>query len=295
MENPDTTAPPADTPAESSLDVGGWFDGAINWVTTQLLPNALAFVIVIIVAWIISAIVSKAVVAAIDRKKTSSSALLRAFCKDWSRRVVRVIGVMVALETVGVATAPIIAGLGVAGFIVGFAVQGTLSNFASGMMLLIYQPFDEGQVIETGGVIGKVTKLNIVSTTLLTPDNREVVIPNSSVWGSTIINITSQDTRRVDLVLGVGYDVDLEKAVGLIRETLKNHPQVLDEPESQVEVLNWGDSSVDLAVRPWSKTADYWDVFFSVQRDLKVLFDQEGIEIPFPQRVVHMRPVEAAT
>jgi small conductance mechanosensitive channel len=220
-------------------------------------------------------------------KKTSN--LLRDFFVNATRKVAMFIGVVVALSMLEVNIGPFLAAIGAAGFVIGFALQGTLSNFAAGIMILIYRPYDIGQGVILAGRTGKVDEMSLVSTTLRMPDNQLVVIPNSSIWGDVITNISGQTTRRVDLTFGVSYEDDLQKVQRVLEEVVKAHPKVLAEPAPVIKVHALADSSVNFIVRPWVATADYWDVFWDLTRAVKERFDQEDISIPFPQRVVHMR------
>jgi len=204
-------------------------------------------------------------------------------------------GLIMALEAVGIPMGPVLAGFGVLGFVIAFALQNTLGNFASGIMILLYRPYDVGDVIDSAGTKGKVEAMSLVSTTLLTPDNQMVVVPNNAIWGSTITNMTALNTRRVDLTFGVGYGDDLDKAEKVITEVVTAHEKVLKDPAPMIRVANLGDSSVDFVVRPWCKTVDYWDVFFDLQKQLKQRCDTEGIEIPFPQRDVHIHETQSAS
>lgn len=183
---------------------------------------------------------------------------------------------------------PLLAGVGVAGFIVGFALQETLSNFAAGLMILIYQPFDVGDSVEAGGVSGKVGQMSLVSTTILTFDNQKLIVPNNKIWGDVIRNRTSETTRRVDMVFGIGYADDVDRAERVLRDIVKSHELTLADPEPTIQLNNLGDSSVDFIVRSWTKTDDYWKVYWDVTREVKRCFDAEGISIPFPQRDVHV-------
>jgi small conductance mechanosensitive channel len=206
-------------------------------------------------------------------------------------------GVLVALSQMGVSLGPLLAGLGVAGFIVGFALQETLSNFASGVMILFYEPFDVGDAVEAGGVLGKVSHMSLVSTTILTFDNQTLIVPNRMIWGNVIKNINTQIQRRVDLTFGISYSDDIPRAEALLMEIVKAHPKVLPDPEPVVRLHELGDSSVNFVVRPWVLTTDYWDVYWDVTRTVKMRFDEVGISIPFPQRDVHLyteRPAETA-
>ena len=202
------------------------------------------------------------------------------------------LGILVALSQIGVSLGPALAGLGVAGFIVGFALQDTLGNFAAGGMILIYRPYDVDDFVEVAGVSGLVKKMNLVSTTINTFDNQTLVIPNSKIWGDVIKNVTAQRTRRVDLVFGISYGDDIDKAERILREIVESHDKVLADPSPKIRLHKLGDSSVDFVVRPWSKTADYWEVYWDITREVKVRFDREGISIPFPQRDIHVHQLE---
>ena len=202
--------------------------------------------------------------------------------------VLVVVGILVAVSTLGVQVGPLMAALGAGGFIIGFALQETLASFASGLMIMIYRPFDVADYVAVGGVEGTVQEMSLVSTTLLTLDNKVLIIPNKSVWGDTITNYTGRDLRRVDLVFGIGYGDDIPQAMAVLEEMASSHPLALKSPALTIEVLSLGDSSVNIGCRPWVKTADYWSVYWELTKDVKMRFDQEGISIPFPQRDVHM-------
>ena len=199
-----------------------------------------------------------------------------------------IFGVLVALSQMGISVGPLLAGLGVAGFIVGFALQDTLANFASGLMILLYRPFDVGDLVETGGVFGKVQDMSLVNTTILTVDNQTLVVPNSKIWGDVIKNVTAQNVRRVDMVFGIGYADDIPKAEGILGDIVTRHEKVLEEPAPVVKLHELGDSSVNFVVRPWVKRDDYWDVYWDITREVKMRFDAEGVSIPFPQRDVQL-------
>jgi small conductance mechanosensitive channel len=170
---------------------------------------------------------------------------------------------------------------------VGFALQETLANFAAGMMILFYRPYDVGDFVEVSGVFGKVSHMSLVSTTILTIDNQTLVVPNGKIWGDVIRNVTSQRIRRVDLTFGISYSADIPRAENILMSILESHDKVLSDPEPMVRLHQLGDSSVDFVVRPWVKTDDYWEVHWDVTREVKMRFDAEGISIPFPQRDVH--------
>ncbi|KZZ79291.1 hypothetical protein A3767_11330 [Oleiphilus sp. HI0133] len=254
----------------------------------DLILNIIMFFAVLLVFSIIAKLVRKVVQNALDHSNLKISALLHKFFVSMSSKLVLLIGFLIALSQLGVEVGPMLAGLGMVGFIIGFALQDTLSNFASGMMILIYRPFDEGNLIETAGVTGIVSKLSLVSTTVLTFDNQSLVIPNSKIWGDVIRNVTAQTTRRVDLVFGIGYSDDIPKAEAVLAGILDEHPKVLKNPEPMIKLHTLNESSVDFIVRPWVATSDYWDVYWDITRTVKQRFDEEGISIPFPQRDVHV-------
>lgn len=211
----------------------------------------------------------------------------RIFVSIASKAVV-FIGLLIALSQIGIELAPLLTGFGVAGVIIGFALQDTLSNFASGLMILIYRPYDVGDMVKVAGVQGTVKDMSLVSTTIQTIDNQRLVIPNNKIWGDVINNITAERVRRVDMVFGIGYSDDIDKAKGVLNDIILAHPLVLKTPEHMIKLHTLNTSSVDFVVRPWVKTEDYWDVYWDVTETVKKRFDEEGITIPFPQRDVHI-------
>jgi small conductance mechanosensitive channel len=193
-----------------------------------------------------------------------------------------------AAAQIGIQTASFVAIIGAAGLAIGFALQGSLSNLAAGVMLIIFKPVKVGDYIEGGGAAGSVEAVGIFITTLLTPDNKVVYIPNSTLTGGNITNYSAKDTRRVDMVFGIGYSDDIDKAKKVINEVLSADARVLKEPAPQIVVSELADSSVNFNVRPWVKTADYWGLYFDTTETIKKKFDEQNISIPFPQRDVHM-------
>ncbi|MBL4712209.1 MAG: mechanosensitive ion channel [Gammaproteobacteria bacterium] len=195
--------------------------------------------------------------------------------------------VIAALDQLGVDTTSMIALIGAAGLAIGLALQGTLQNLASGVMLIIFRPFRDGDFIEAGGVSGVVEQIGIFSITMRTPDNREIIIPNGAVYGGTITNNSRRDTRRVDMVFGIGYDDDLLKAKKIIGRILSEDERIFADPAPTIAVCELADSSVNFNVRPWCKTSDYWGVYGDVHEKIKLTFDAEGISIPYPQMDIH--------
>jgi small conductance mechanosensitive channel len=261
-----------------------WFLSNVgNWAL-----RVLVFVLIVGLFWVLGRVVRRIVRRAVARSRMNLSVLFQQTLFTWVGRLVVLLGVLIALGQVGVNLAPVLAGLGVAGFVVGFALQDTLANFAAGVMILVYRPYDVDDVVEAGGVFGKVGSMSLVSTTINTFDNQRLVVPNGKIWGEVIRNVTAQSVRRVDLTFGIGYSDDIPKAEGILRRLVEEHPATLDDPEPVIKVHNLGDSSVDLIVRPWCKTEDYWDVHWDLTRSVKLAFDAEGVSIPFPQRDVHL-------
>jgi len=266
-----------------------WAAKGKEWLVTNgadLAVNLVLFLLIII----IGKAISKAICVAADkalRKSSRVSDMLRNFAVDVLNKVLFAIVLMVALQRLGVDIAPLIAGLGVTGFVLGFAFQGALGNLAAGVMILLNEPFKIGDIIEAAGHTGSVKELNLMATIIATPDNKKITIPNGSIWGGSIVNFSTNDTRRVDLTVGIGYDDDIAKAQEIIAGILKNNEKVLDDPAPAIKVVELADSSVNFAVRPWSKTEDYWDVYFDVTRKVKEEFDRVGIGIPYPQMDIH--------
>ena len=193
-----------------------------------------------------------------------------------------------SLDRLGVNTTSLIAMLGAAGLAVGLALQGSLQNFASGVLLIIFRPFQVGNFIDAGGISGTVEKITIFNTIMLTPDNREIIVPNGAVYSGTITNYSARATRRVDMVFGISYGDDIKKARDILMETLEADERVLKDPAPQVELMELANSSVNFVVRPWVNAGDYWPVKFDMNKKIKLALDANGISIPFPQMDIHM-------
>lgn len=249
--------------------------------------------LILVAARIVSGILGGLLSRALGQLSQTSD-LLRSFLVHTARRIVFLIGVVVALSQIGIDVTPFVAAIGAAGFVIGFALQGTLSNFAAGVMILIYRPYDIGDVITAAGITGKVDSMTLVSTTIKTGDNQSIVVPNGSIWGGVITNITANPTRRIDMTFGIGYRDDIGRAKEILQELCAQHELVLGDPAPVIEVAALGASSVDLICRPWAKTGDYWTVFWDLTRQVKERFDREGISIPFPQQDVHIYRHEPA-
>lgn len=196
--------------------------------------------------------------------------------------------VLAAIGKLGIQTTSLIAIIGAAGLAVGLALQGALSNFAAGVLIILFRPFKIGDFIDAGGATGIVEEIGILVTEMKTPDNKKIIVPNSGIMSGNITNLTANDTRRCDMTFGVSYSDDLDKVQAILMEMLKADVRVLPEPEPMVVVSELGDSSINFAVRPWVNKADYWGLYFDMQKAVKQRFDKEGISIPFPQRDVHL-------
>jgi small conductance mechanosensitive channel len=197
--------------------------------------------------------------------------------------------IIAVLNLFGIQTASLIAVIGAAGLAIGLAMQGTLSNIAAGVMLLIFRPFRVGDYVDVAGVAGSVAEIGLFSTTLDTPDNVRIIVPNSGVFGETMKNYSANDTRRNDLVIGISYSDDIARAMEIVQTVLRSDSRVLHDPTPVVAVSELADSSVNLVVRPWCRKEDYWGLRFDLTRKLKEELEAGGCSIPFPQRDVHLQ------
>lgn len=265
--------------------ITGWIksdEGGIRWA-----KNILVFIVTVVAFWILGRILGRLAEKAFRIAK-NTSILLRNFIVHSVRRVTLIIGLIIGLTSLEVNIGPLLAMIGAAGFIVAFALQNTLSNFASGIMIMLYKPFDVGNLVDVSGVMGVVRSMNLVTTTITSADNKVMVVPNNSIWGNIITNITGSEQRRVDMVFGIGYSDDISQAHQVLSELVADHPLVLDSPETTIQVHELAESSVNLICRPWAKTDDYWTVYWDLTRKVKERFDAEGISFPFPQRDLHI-------
>lgn len=256
--------------------------------------RVVVFIAIIMFFRIMATFIKRLLLRSMKSASVKLSLLMQEMMTSMVSRIVMLLGLLVALAQVGVSLGPVLAGLGVVGFVIGFALQDTLGNFAAGVMILIYRPYDTDDFVEAAGVFGKVKSMNIVSTTILTIDNQTLIIPNSKIWGDVIKNVTAQKVRRVDMTFGVSYGDDIPHTEAVLHDIVTSHEKVLKSPEPMIKLHNLGDSSVDFVVRPWAKTEDYWDVYWDITREVKMRFDAEGISIPFPQRDVHFYREEGA-
>lgn len=249
--------------------------------------NICRFLLTVLAFYFGASIVANFVRRAAGRVRGASQLLIN-FLGTFAKQVLMVIGFIVALAALEIDITPLLAAVGAAGFVVGFALQGTLSNFASGLLILAYRPFDVGDVIDAAGVSGVVDSVSLFSTQVRTFDNKLMIVPNNDIWGGTITNATASDTRRVDMVFGIGYDDDIGKAKQLLQQIVESHGKILKDPAPVIKLHELADSSVNFVCRPWTKTEDYWGVYWDLTQTVKEEFDRAGISIPYPQRDVHV-------
>ena len=202
--------------------------------------------------------------------------------------------IIAALGQLGIQTASFVAVVGAAGLAIGLALQGSLANFAAGFLLIIFRPFKVGDYIEGAGVAGTVEEIQIFTTTMKSPDNKSIIVPNSKLTGDNIVNWTTKGTRRIDMVMGIGYDDDIDKAKQIMQQVIDEDDRILKDPPAKIALMELADSSVNFIVRPWVNGADYWEVYFDTTEKIKKRFDAEGVSIPYPQRDVHIYEHKAA-
>ncbi|WP_439105972.1 mechanosensitive ion channel family protein [Congregibacter sp.] len=269
-------------------DPAQWLPLAIEYGTAL----ALAIVIFYIGRMVVGRVVS--VCQRIMLSRGTDETLVNFVCS-----ILRWVGLLfvtiAALSRLGVDTTSLVALLGAAGLAIGLSLQSSLGNFAAGVMLIIFKPFTKGDFVEAAGTMGVVESISMFTTTLTTPDNKEIFVPNGSIIGGNITNFSAKDTRRVDMVFGISYGDNLLDAKAILEDIIKSDSRVLAEPEAVVTVGELADSSVNFLVRPWVNAADYWAVLWDTTQSVKLRFDEAGISIPFPQMELHMqRPEETS-
>ncbi|MDB9755001.1 mechanosensitive ion channel [Winogradskyella sp.] len=264
------------------MDTQKWIDKGYNLII-DFGPKILAAIAI----WIIGSWVIKLVLKGIKKAmhKGNYDESLKKFLLNLTSWALKIVLIVVVLGTVGVETTSFAAILAAAGLAIGLALQGSLGNFAGGVLIMIFKPIKIGDLIEAQGEVGVVKEIEIFTTKLTGLSNREIIIPNGALSNGNIINYTTEGTRRVDLVFGVGYDTDIKKAKAVFSQVLASHPKVLKEPAPTVAVSELADSSINFVVRPWCTAENYWDVYFGVTEDVKEALDAAGIEIPYPHQV----------
>ena len=279
---------------DSLPDLG--FDWAEVWTMIQTsgvdlgIRIVTAIIIFFVGKWVV-ALVVKGLLKAMQKGDVDTT--LRRFVANLVRMVLMLFVIIAAINHLGIQTASLIAVLGAAGLAVGLALQGSLSNFAAGVLIVLFRPYKVGDWIEGAGVSGSVEEVQILTTVLKTGDNKRVIIPNSQIMGSTITNYSANATRRVDLVVGVSYGDDLDKVRKELEDLVATDERILKDPAPTIAVSQLADSSVNFVLRPWVNTADYWAVYFDLTERVKKRFDEVGVSIPFPQQDVYIHNVSA--
>jgi len=244
-------------------------------------------IVLLIAGWMVSRWGGKATQQVLTRSRRVD-ATLTGFLASLVRYLILAVVLIAVLNQFGVQTASLIAVLGAAGLAVGLALQGTLANLAAGVMLLFFRPIKVGQYVQTAGQAGTVQDINLFMTELATPDNVQILLPNSAVWGNAVVNYSHHPTRRLDMVLNIAYSDDLDRAMRVVREVIAADSRPLAEPTPEVMVSNLGESAVDITTRIWVHADDYWPLKFDLTKAFKQTFDAHGITIPFPQREMHI-------
>lgn len=277
----------------ANLTPGEITENVLDWLVSADGGIQLAIRIAVIVASLIGLLIAARIVRGWARRVfgriPNLSKLLQGFLAMAVYWLTIAVGLMIVLAALGVNITPLFALVGGASFIIAFAMQDTLGNLAAGLMIMINRPFDEGDYVTIAGKGGTVRKVSVVSTTISTPDNQVIIIPNSKVWGDVITNVTASNTRRVDMVFGIGYEDSIEKAQEVLEGIIAAHPKVLKDPEPLIRVNELGESSVNFIVRPWVRAEDYWDVYWELTQSVKEAFDKHGLTIPFPQTEMRIK------
>ena len=262
-------------------------------ISTYIIPFSIKIFFAILI-FIVGRIVVKAIIGLLRKilAKAKMDVILVNFVSSIVKTVLLLFVVVAALDQLGVNTSSLIALVGAAGLAIGLALQGSLQNFAAGVMMIIFRPFKSGDFIEAGGVTGVVEMISIFSTTLRTGDNREIIIPNGSIYSSAITNYSARETRRIDMVFGIGYEDNMKQAKQIMQTILDADDRILKDPKTLIAVSELADSSVNFVVRPWVKSDDYWAVKFDITEKIKEAFDDDNISIPYPQLDLHMNKVD---
>lgn len=264
------------------MDTQKWIDKGYNLIV-DFGPKLIAAILIWIIGnWIIKMML-KGLTKAMNKGNYDES--LKKFLLNLTTWALKIILIIAVLSQVGIETTSFAAIIAAAGLAIGLALQGSLGNFAGGVLLMIFKPIKIGDLIEAQGELGVVKEIEIFTTKLLTPTNKEVIIPNGALSNGNIVNYSSEGQLRVDLTFGVSYDADIKQTKAILMETLTANPKVLNDPEPTVNVSELADSSVNFAVRPWCTVADYWDVYFETHENVKIALDAAGIEIPYPHAV----------
>jgi small conductance mechanosensitive channel len=267
------------------------FDWAGLWESVQTVGldfgmKALIAIVIFYVGRIIARLVTRGLRNVMQSQEVDK--ILETFFCNLVYWVLMIFVIIAAINQIGVQTTSLIAVMGAAGLAIGLALQGSLANFAAGVLIVMFRPYRVGDFVEAAGIAGVVQQVQILTTVLKTGDNKQIVVPNGQIMGSIITNYSANDTRRVDMTIGVSYDDDLDKVRSTIKELVGADERILKDPECLIAVSELADSSVNFVVRPWVKTADYWGVKFDMTEAIKKRFDKEGISFPYPQQDVHL-------
>ena len=260
-------------------------------IGVTFLINIITAIAILGIGWWAARLVRKLLVKVMEKKDID--ALLITFTSNLAYLALLAIVIIAALGEIGVQTTSFIAIIGAAGLAIGLSLQNSLANFASGIMIIFFRPFKVGDFVEAGGISGIVEGIQIFSTQMRTGDNKAIIVPNSSITGGNITNYSAKETRRIDLVFGIGYDDNIKTAKQVLEDIISQDERILKDPAPVIAVSELGESSVNFVVRPWVKTEDYWDVCWDLTETVKLRFDEEKISIPFPQRDVHVHQVAA--
>ncbi len=278
-------------------DTGSIWTTIRSWLTSSKgglhwLRNLVIFAGILLLARFLAGIFKNITRRTTDRLQVP--ALLADFITRGVSTLIMLIGMLTALTALEISIAPLLTMVGAGSFIAAFALQNALSNFAAGLMILLYRPFDIGDVVIVGGVTGKVATMNLVSTSVRTGDNQLVIVPNGKIWSDIITNVTGVTTRRIDMVFGIGYNDNGDQAQQILEEIVAAHPKVLKSPEPTIRLNELADSSVNFVVRPWAAPSDYWEVYWDITSEVKKRFDAANIGIPYPQQDVHLHIADKA-
>ncbi|MCG8685942.1 MAG: mechanosensitive ion channel [Desulfobacterales bacterium] len=268
-----------------NIDMDKLIEMITYWVTTYSVKILAAILVLVIGKWLAGKI-SNLVTKLLEKNKVDIT-LVR-FLQSIIYYTLLVVVVIAAAGQLGINTTSFLTIVGAAGLAIGLALKDSLSNFASGVMLILFRPYRVDDFVDIGGVSGNVVSISLFTTELNTVDNKRVIVPNSSITSNVITNVTANDTRRVDLVIGIGYDDDIKKAKEILKQVVEEDDRILKDQKTNIAVSELADSSVNFIVRPWVKTQDYWSVYFDLLEKIKLTFDDQGISIPYPQQDVHL-------
>jgi small conductance mechanosensitive channel len=265
-------------------DISKYMDMATDFVSTYGM-NVIGALVILFIGFTVAKWAGKIVTKQLGKKLDET---LTTFFAKMISVVIKIFTVLAVLDRFGVETAGLLTILGAASLAIGLALQGTLSNMAAGVMILVFRPFKIGQVIDAAGHRGTVKSLGLFVTELATPDNLQVIVPNGLIWGTSIMNLSHHDTRRTDMVVGIGYDDDIDKALKILAELTASEGRIFKDPAPMIVVSELGASSVDILVRYWTKSSDLFPTKFDLTKTIKQRFDKDGISFPYPQQDVHM-------